>query len=158
MSKLYPQVSLTGSAGLANSISSFFTGPSFGALAGPMISWAFPNRKLIHAQIAEAGATAEAASAHFDGTVIEALRQTETALSDYARNVEHEAALEKARDDAAKSTEQAGRLFHYGRTDVLNVLTAQANLAEAEATLSQSRARQIDLQVNVFLALGGGWA
>jgi NodT family efflux transporter outer membrane factor (OMF) lipoprotein len=155
--KLYPQVSLNGSAGLANSISGFLTGASFGALAGPMVTWAFPNRKLIHAQIAEAGASADAASAHFDGTVIEALRQTETALSDYARDIEHEAALEKARTDAEKSTEQAGRLFHYGRTDILNVLTAQANLAQAEAALAQSRATLIDRQVNVFLALGGGW-
>ena len=156
--KLYPQVSLAGEAGLANSISGFFTGASFGGLAGPMISWAFPNRKLIHAQIAEAGASADAASAHFDGTVIEALRQTETALNDYARDIEHEAALEKTRDDAAKSTEQAGRLFHYGRTDILNVLTAQANLAQAEAALAQSRATLIGRQVNVFLALGGGWS
>lgn len=157
MAKLYPQVTLTGSAGLANSISGFLTGPSFGGLVGPMITWAFPNRQLLHAQIAEAGAGADAASAHFDGSVIEALRQTETALNDYASDIAHEKALGQARDDAAKSTEQAGRLFHYGRTDILNVLTAQANLAQAEAALAQSRAALIDRQVNVFLALGGGW-
>lgn len=157
MSKLYPQVTLAGSAGLANSIANFFTGPSFGGYAGPLISWAFPNRKLIHAQIAEAGATADVASARFDGTVIEALRQTETALDAYAREIQHDEALERARDDAQKSTDQANRLFHYGRTDVLNVLTAQSNLAEAEAALAQSRATLIDRQVNVFLALGGGW-
>jgi len=85
------------------------------------------------------------------------LRQTETALNGYARDIEHEAALEKAHGDAAKSAEQAGRLFHYGRTDILNVLTAEANLAQAEAALAQSRATLIDRQVNVFLALGGGW-
>ncbi|MDH7640621.1 efflux transporter outer membrane subunit [Sphingomonas oryzagri] len=157
MSKLYPQVALAGSAGLANSLSNFFTGPSFGGYAGPLISWAFPNRKLIHAQIAEAGATADAASAKFDGTVIEALRQTETALDAYAREIQHDEALDQARNDAEKSTEQANKLFRYGRTDVLNVLTAQANLAEAEAALAQSRATLIDRQVNVFLALGGGW-
>jgi NodT family efflux transporter outer membrane factor (OMF) lipoprotein len=157
MSKLYPQVALAGSAGLANSLSNFFTGPSFGGYAGPLISWAFPNRKLIHAQIAEAGATADAASAKFDSTVIEALRQTETALDAYAREIQHDEALDQARNDAEKSTEQANKLFRYGRTDVLNVLTAQANLAEAEAALAQSRATLIDRQVNVFLALGGGW-
>ncbi|MBA2934723.1 TolC family protein [Sphingomonas sp. CGMCC 1.13654] len=157
MAKLYPQVSLAGSAGFANSISNFFTGSSFGGFAGPLISWAFPNRKAIHAEIAQAGDAADAASAKFDGTVIEALRQTETALDAYAREIEHDGALEKTRDDAAKSTDQANKLFRYGRTDVLNVLTAQANLAEAEAALAQSRATLIDRQVNVFLALGGGW-
>jgi outer membrane protein TolC len=155
--QLYPQIALTGSAGFANSIANFATGASFGGFAGPLISWAFPNRKLIHAQIAAAGDAADAASAQFDGTVIEALRQTETALDAYAREIDRDAALEKARDDAAKSTDQANRLFRYGRTDVLSVLSVQSQLAEAEATLASSRAALVDRQVNVFLALGGGW-
>lgn len=156
-SKLYPEVNLTGSMGFAETFENLFTGNAFGAFAGPLISWAFPNRKLIHARIAAAGATAEAASALFDGTVLEALRQTETSLNAYAREIDRDEALEKARDDAAKSVDQANRLFRFGRTDVLSVLTAQAQLAEAEATLASSRAEVIDRQVNVFLALGGGW-
>jgi NodT family efflux transporter outer membrane factor (OMF) lipoprotein len=155
--QLYPQVSLSGSAGLANTIGSFFTGPSVGAYGGPLISWMFPNRKAIHARIAAAGDAADAASAQFDGTVIEALRQTETALSSYAREIDHDRALEASRNDADKATAQANRLFRFGRTDFLALLTAQSNLAEAEATLAQSRATLIDRQIAVFLALGGGW-
>jgi NodT family efflux transporter outer membrane factor (OMF) lipoprotein len=157
MAKLYPQVTLTGTMGFANAIAAFTDPASFGGLAGPMVSWAFPNRKLQRAQIAAAGDGAEAASAHFDATVIEALRQSETALTDYAREIDRDHALEKARDDAAHATDQAGRLFHFGRTDVLNLLTAQSQLAEAEATLAASHAALIDRQINVFLALGGGW-
>lgn len=157
MAKLYPQVTLTGTMGFANAIAAFTDPASFGGLAGPMISWAFPNRKLQHAQIAAAGAGAEAASARFDATVIEALRQSETALTDYAREIDRDRALEKARDDAAHATDQADRLFRFGRTDVLSVLTAQSQLAEAEATLAASHATLIDRQINVFLALGGGW-
>ena len=157
MASLYPQVTLTGTMGFANAISAFTDPASFGGLAGPMVSWIFPNRKLEHARIAAAGAGAEAASAHFDATVIEALRQTETALTDYAREIDRDRALEKARDDAAHATDQAGRLFHFGRTDVLSVLTAQSQLAEAEATLASSHAALIDRQINVFLTLGGGW-
>jgi len=156
-SALYPQVALAGSAGFAQALSSFFAPSSFGGYGGPLISWAFPNRKAIHARIAAAGHGADAASAQFDGTVIEALRQTETALSAYAREIDHDRALEASRGDAEKATGQANTLFRYGRTGVLEVLTAQANLAEAEATLAQSRATLIDRQINVFLALGGGW-
>lgn len=155
--KLYPQVNITGSAGLANTIGSFLTGSSFGGLAGPVLSWAFPNRKLEKARIAAAGATAEAAGDQFDATVIEALRQTETALSDYAREIDRDHALERARDDAARAVDQANKLFRFGRTDTLSVLTAETQLAEAEAALAASHAGMIDRQVNVFLALGGGW-
>ncbi|WP_231736584.1 efflux transporter outer membrane subunit [Sphingobium sp. CCH11-B1] len=156
-SQLYPQVTLTGSMGFANAISSFASGESFGGLVGPLISWAFPNRKLIHARIAAAGATADIASAQFDGAVIEALRQTETALTEYAHEMERDDALENTREDARDSAAKANRLFRFGRTDVLSVLTAQAQLADAETALSQSRGELIDRQINVFLALGGGW-
>jgi len=155
--RLYPQVALAGEGGLANSIASIFAGGSFGGLIGPMISWDFPFRAGTRARIAAAGDQAQAAEAHFDGTVIEALRQTETALNAYAREIEHDRALEKTRDDAQHQSEQADKLFRFGRTDVLSLLTAEANLAEAEAALAQSRAQLIDRQVNVFLALGGGW-
>jgi NodT family efflux transporter outer membrane factor (OMF) lipoprotein len=156
-SALYPQVALSGSAGFGNALSSFLAGSSFGAYGGPLVSWAFPNRKAIHARIAAAGHAADAADAQFDGQVIEALRQTETALSAYAREIDHDRALEASRGDAEKATGQAGKLFRYGRTGFLEVLTAQSNLAEAEATLAQSKATLIDRQINVFLALGGGW-
>jgi outer membrane protein TolC len=33
----------------------------------------------------------------------------------------------------------------------------QSQLAEAEATLASSRATLVDRQINLFLALGGGW-
>jgi NodT family efflux transporter outer membrane factor (OMF) lipoprotein len=155
--RLYPQVSLGGSLGFANAIQNFTSGESFGATGGPLISWDFPNRKLIHARIAEAGATAEAAEARFDGAVIEALRQTETALTAYAREIDRDRALEQARADAERASAQAGMLFRFGRTDTLSVLTAQAQLAESEATLATSRSDVVDRQIQLFMALGGGW-
>lgn len=155
--QLYPQVSLGGSAGFGGPVSAIGTGSQFSLSLGPLVSWTFPNRTVAHARIAEAGAAAEAASAQFDGTVIAALQQTETALSAYARQIDANRALLRARDDAAKATGQANRLFRFGRTDFVDVLTAQASLADAEAALASSEATLVDRQVDVFLALGGGW-
>jgi len=155
--QLYPQVSLGGSAGVAGPFSTFTSGTSFGGSIGPLVSWSFPNRAAVRARIAEAGAAADAAAAQFDSTVLDALRQTETALSAYARELDRDRALDAARNSAARAADQAGRLYRFGRTDFLSLLTAQANLAAAEATLAQSRATLIDRQIDVFLALGGGW-
>jgi NodT family efflux transporter outer membrane factor (OMF) lipoprotein len=155
--QLYPQVSLGGSAGFGGPLSAIGTGSQFSLSLGPLVSWTFPNRAVAHARIAEAGAAAEAASAQFDGTVITALQQTETALSAYARQIDANRALLRARDDAARATSQANRLFRFGRTDFVDVLTAQASLADAEAALAASQATLVDRQVDVFLALGGGW-
>jgi NodT family efflux transporter outer membrane factor (OMF) lipoprotein len=155
--QLYPQVSLGGSMGVMGPFSAITSASTFGGSLGPLVSWNFPDRVAAHARIAQAGAAAEIASAQFDGTVIEALRQTDTALSAYAREIDRDRDLEHARDDAAKATDQANRLFRYGRTGFIDVLTAQSNLASAEAALAASQAMLIDRQIDTFLALGGGW-
>ncbi len=154
---LYPQVSLGAAAGIAGPFSTFGNAASWGGNVGPSVSWNFPNQIAVRARISEAGAAAEAASAQFDGSVLTALQQTETALSGYAREIEHDRALARARDSAAKAVDQANRLFRFGRADLLSLLTVQANLATAETALAASQATLADDQVNVFLALGGGW-
>jgi NodT family efflux transporter outer membrane factor (OMF) lipoprotein len=154
---LYPQVSLGAAIGIAGPFSTFGNAESWGGNIGPAVSWSFPNQIAVRARISEAGAAAEAASAHFDGTVLTALQQTETALSAYAREIEHDRALARARDSAAKAVDQANRLFTFGRTDLLSLLTVQSNLATAETALAASQATLADDQVNVFLQLGGGW-
>ncbi len=157
MAQLYPQVSIGGSFGAAGPFSHFLSGSSLGGALGPLVNFSFPNRAVAHARIQEAGAAAEAASAQFDGTVISALQQTETSLDDYAREIDRDRELTQARDDAAKATDQANRLYKFGRTSFIDVLTSQANLANAEAALATSHATLVDRQINVFLALGGGW-
>jgi multidrug efflux system outer membrane protein len=154
---LYPQVSLGGSAGFTGPISAFGSGDAFHVGLGPLITWTFPNRRITRAQIAEAGAAADAALAQFDSTTLEALRATETALSAYAREGDRNASLARARASAATAADQAARLYRFGRTDFLSLLTAQAALTTAEANLAASDALLIDRQVDVFKALGGGW-
>ncbi|HEX9464001.1 MAG TPA: TolC family protein [Alphaproteobacteria bacterium] len=159
--QLYPQVSIGGAAGFAGPFEtfghSFGTIPSFGGHIGPVLSWTFPNISAARARIAEAGAAAQTANAQFDGTVLTALQQTETALDGYVREIDHNRELSQARDSAAKATDQARTLFRFGRIGFLDVLTAEASLATAETALAASDAAIADAQVNVFLALGGGW-
>ncbi|HEY8520127.1 MAG TPA: TolC family protein [Gammaproteobacteria bacterium] len=125
---------------------------------GPLLSWTFPNRAAVRARIAAAEADVEAALAAFDGAWLDALRETETALSQYARELDRLGALENARRHSADAARLADARFQAGQVSFLDVLQAQLTLAEAEAALAQSRARVAELQVALFLALGGGWA
>jgi NodT family efflux transporter outer membrane factor (OMF) lipoprotein len=154
---LYPAVSLGGSVGMGGLLSSFSMASQVSFSVGPLVTWTFPNRVVAHARIAEAGAAAEAASATFDSVVIGALRDTETALNAYVQEYDRNDSLRRARDSAIKANDQAWRLFRFGRTDFLSVLSAQGTLATAESTLASSNATLIDNQINVFVALGGGW-
>lgn len=154
---LYPSVSIGGSLGLSGPLEDFGKGDSFGFSLGPLLSWSFPNRPVVRARIDQADAQVRADLASFDGTVIEALRQAESAMETYARDRDRAAALGRARNQAGISAGQADKLFRFGRSDFLNLLSAQASLASAEASHASAEAALVSDQIAVFLALGGGW-
>jgi outer membrane protein TolC len=124
---------------------------------GPLISWTLPNSGAAQARIAQAKADVKADLARFDASVLGALRETESALVVYARELDRQAALAAARDRGAEAVGQARRLFAMGKTDYLAVLDAQRTLAGTESAVAASQAQLSDDQISLFLALGGGW-
>ena len=155
--ELYPQISLGLSAGSSGSLSGFGEGNTLRYSLGPLISWSLPATGTARMHIAQAEATTAASLARFDGVVLNALRETETALTNYARELDRNAALKAARDQSALASQQAARLYQFGRTDFLTTLDAERTLASSEAALAASEAALATDQVNLFLALGGGW-
>jgi outer membrane protein TolC len=89
--------------------------------------------------------------------VLNALRETESALTVYARELDRNAALRAARDQSALAARQSAKLYQFGRTDFLSQLDADRTLASAESVLAASDAQLAADQVQLFLALGGGW-
>jgi NodT family efflux transporter outer membrane factor (OMF) lipoprotein len=155
--ELYPRVSFGASAGTAAPLGRLLSPSSFGASIGPLITWTFPNRRAVRARGDQASADADAALARFDGAVLLALRQVETALSSYARARDNLRELKRAAAAAAEASDDAATLQRFGRTPFLDVLNAQARYADAQASLSLARASFIDREIDLFLVLGGGW-
>jgi multidrug efflux system outer membrane protein len=156
---LYPRISLTGSVGSTSaSLSDAFGAGTLRWLIGPSISWDFPNIMATRARIAGAKADASADLATFDGTVLTALRETETALSAYGHEIERHQALLAARDEARRAANVSLNRQREGTIDFLTVLDAERTLADAEADLAASDARIAFDQVDLFKALGGGWS
>jgi outer membrane protein TolC len=154
---LYPKIRLGASAGSAGLAESFLASDTFKFGIGPLISWEFPNRKRVRARIGMAEAEADAAYARFDGVVLTALREAETALTVYARDLDRRDELEQARNQAAKASRDAQTLFRAGRQGFLAVLDADRVLISAEQALAAQESRIAGDQVRLFLALGGGW-
>jgi NodT family efflux transporter outer membrane factor (OMF) lipoprotein len=154
---LYPSISLGLAAGGAGALASVGASNTWRWSLGPLISWSIPVNGAAQARIAEARAANDAALARFDGVVLNALRETETALTVYARELDRNAALKAARDQSALAAQQAGTLYRYGRTDFLTTLDAQRSLASAESALTASDGQLAADQVALFMALGGGW-
>ncbi|HEY1396511.1 TolC family protein [Roseateles sp.] len=153
----YPKISLGLSAGSAGTLAGFGKSDTLSWSLGPLISWTLPNNGVADARIAQAEAGTRQAAARFDGTVLNALRETETALNQYARELDRRAALQASRDEAAIVAGQARRLYQGGKVAYLDALDAERALAASDAALAASEATLIDEQVQLFLALGGGW-
>lgn len=155
--ELYPTITLGLSGGSAGPAAIAGERGTFSWSIGPLISWTLPNTGAAQARIAQARADAGAALARFDATVLGALRETESALVTYARQLDREATLQAARDQSALAAAQARQLFAAGKTDYLTVLDAQRTLAGTESALAASQAALSSDQIALFLALGGGW-
>ena len=154
---LYPSINLGLSAGSTGPMSTLGQPVAFRWALGPLISWNLPNTGAARSRIAQAEASSQAALAHFDAAVLNALRETETALTTYARELDRNAYLKAARQQSAVASQQAQRLYHAGRTDFLTALDAERTLASDESSLAASDTKLISDQINLFLALGGGW-
>jgi outer membrane protein, multidrug efflux system len=155
---LFPQIRLGGSAGVTSlGFGDLFTGGAFRYLVGPLISWAFPNQEAIRGRITAARADRDGSLAAFDGTVLRALQEADTALSAYQQALQRRATLTVARDEAVRATRIIGARAREGQVDTLTQIDAQRTSAETQAALAQSNFAVANAQVDLFRALGGGW-
>ncbi len=156
---LYPTVSLGAGIGTAARTSGdLFSSGSQIWNYGPAISWTFPNIVGTLARVREAKSTVDAAVARFDGTWLNALRETETALDGYIKGLEQRAALADVSTHSTEAARLAQLRFDAGQLNYLDVLQAELAAADARVNLVAGDAAVTALQVDLFLALGGGWS
>jgi NodT family efflux transporter outer membrane factor (OMF) lipoprotein len=153
---LYPSVSLGASAGTNGLLADFGQAPQRSWSIGPLISWTIPTRSARErVEVAKAGA--DVALASFDQTVVQALKETQTALSDYAHALDREETLRQALADATTASKQAADLYRAGRTPYLSALDAERTRVTAETALTEAESTVSDTRIHLFYALGGGW-
>jgi NodT family efflux transporter outer membrane factor (OMF) lipoprotein len=157
---LFPKFNLTGSFGfssndltkLGNLANSKFW--SF----GPSITWPIFAGGRIYWNIKVQDALQEQALAAYEKTVLTALKDVETALVAYAKEQERRKSLAAAVANNRRAVDLAMKLYIVGKTDFLNVLTAQLNLYTSENALVQSTSTVDTNLIALYKALGGGWA
>jgi len=156
---LYPRITLGGSIGSTGpDIGDIFTGGPLRWLLGSLLNWSFPNQEPIRARIDAAEADTRASLAAFDGAVLTALEETEAALTNYAKALQRRQALQAANREAERAAAILRAQQREGTVNSLDRLDAERTLAEATAQLAEQDAEVSRAQIDVFRALGGGWA
>ena len=154
----YPTVSLTGNAATSGtSLKQIASAGSFSYQLGPLITWTFPNVLVARAEVIQSKAQASADIASFDGVVLNALKETEQALSTYDAELSRHTALIANVSDNQRAFDLAQVQLRHGSISFPDLLQTERNLEAARADLAASDQALIDDQVAVFQALGGGW-
>ncbi len=153
---LYPDIALGIPVGSIGAARDAYTSPTNFWGIGAVLKWQ-ANQSAARARVQEAKASTRLALANFDGVVLGALRDAETALNTYVHDLQREDSTRKARDEAERAVRDSERLRAEGRASSLAVIDSQGTYAASEQTLAQLETALAQDQVAVFLALGGGW-
>lgn len=153
----FPIVNIIGSLGFIATSMSSFGASALSSSVGPSVSWAAFDMGRIKAQIAQNDARAQRAVVTYEKTVLEALEELQTAVSDFSKEEERRALLQDAARSSKESAGLARQRYEAGIDTFIDVLSAEATLLEAEDRLAQSEINAALDLISVYKSLGGGW-
>jgi NodT family efflux transporter outer membrane factor (OMF) lipoprotein len=156
---LFPDVVLTGSAGLQGGPRSSNTLLPFTAIwsIGPAVNAPFLDFGALDAEVKVADFRTQALLVGYREAIVQAVQQVDDAGAAFHAQQERLADLDRALTAAREATRVATERYDRGLTDYLNVLDAERQQYSLEE--SQVAARQVEAEalVGLFRALGGGW-
>jgi outer membrane protein TolC len=155
---LYPQIQLTGSAGLtADQAAKFFEGRSFEGIGGPQFTWPVFNYGRIINAVRVQDATFQELVATYANTVLVAQREVEDAVIAYLKGYDSVAHLERSVAGATRAVELSLIQYRGGAVAYTAVLTAQQAKIDEDRRLTTTRGDVTLAVVALYKALGGGY-
>ena len=166
----YPTFSLGGSLGIEK-----LTGGALGAVTGGTLATVTGgvskvasfsgsalqtvfDRGRIRAQIEIQNAVQEQAVISYESTLLTALEDVENALVSLAKSRERLAALNTAGTSARNAALLARNRYTVGIADFTTVLDTERTVLTIEDSIAQTQADRISALIQLYKALGGGWA
>ena len=154
--ELFPKISIAAFAGFQNSdLENLFRSTAFSWASGSAIMQPIFNFGRIRAGIDLADARQREASLNYEKTVLEALRETETAMTLFLKEEQRREKLASSIGDLKESLRLADLRYREGVATFLDVLDAERALYQQELELAQSQAQTTINLVALYKALGG---
>jgi len=155
---LFPKFSLTGVAGVQSvEAGTFLRYASRYWSAGPSVQWQIFEAGSLVANVHVQNARQEEALNVYQQTVLVALKDTENALTAYAKEQVRRDSLTESVDADRRALDIAQELYKNGLVDFLRVLNSETSLYVAQDALVQSDQTVSLNLVQLYKALGGGW-
>jgi NodT family efflux transporter outer membrane factor (OMF) lipoprotein len=154
--ELYPDISIGATVGTVGILDELGDPSTNRWGFGGVINWTIPSNGA-RARIHIAEASNQVALARFDGVVLNAIREAQTGLSQYTSLLQRRDALIETEESARQAAEQTHRFFLAGRESFLADLQATRTYTDVTAQLAAANTQVAMGQIDLFLALGGGW-
>ncbi|HEX9720673.1 MAG TPA: efflux transporter outer membrane subunit [Ramlibacter sp.] len=154
----FPRITLTAGIGTASSeLSGLFKGGSWGWPAAPQLLQPIFDAGRNRAGLAAAHASRDIAVAQYEKAIQSAFREVADALAGRATFGEQLQAQRNVADAEAVRYRLSELRYNAGVASYLDLLDAQRSLFAARQALVQTRLQQLQNQVQLYKALGGGW-
>ncbi|MEM1321772.1 MAG: efflux transporter outer membrane subunit [Bacteroidota bacterium] len=158
VAELYPNIQFGGSIGFsAVDFSNFGSKESFTWSVIPSISWAAFNIGRVRRQIDQEDALTLAALSRYEQTVLEALEEIRTAMSNFTKELERRERLRESAQASSQAATFAQQRYTAGLDSFIDYLSADASLLQAENQLANSEITAATSLIAIYKALGGGW-
>ncbi|HWH89825.1 MAG TPA: efflux transporter outer membrane subunit [Pseudomonas sp.] len=155
----YPNVDLVGSLGYmatGGGALEFLTGRKLNYNVGPAISLPIFDGGRLRSELGEASAGYDIAVAHYNQTLINALKNISDQLIRRESMDKQQAFASESVAAAQKTYDIAMIAYQRGLTDYLNVLNAQTLLFRQQQVQQQVQAARLSAHADLVAALGGG--
>jgi len=154
---LYPSFTLNGNLGFASTDGNLFDAANRSFALGPSLQWSIFDGNRVRNQIKFEEFGLEQAVLIYEGTVLKALEETESAMTAFIeQRIEADATNRSAQ--AARTTMQLGtQAYKDGLVGFQDVLSAQQKLFSEDIREAKSRGLASQNLVSLYKALGGGW-
>jgi multidrug efflux system outer membrane protein len=156
---MYPSLSISASTGLNSFKSSnWFNIPAslFGIVAGNIAQPIF-QRKQLRTQYNVALIDREVSVLDFRSSVLNAFGEVSDELIKIEKLKQQYLIAEKRVKVVKSGLSNANSLFKSGMANYLEVINAQSNALQSELDLASIKTAQLNANVNLYRALGGGW-
>lgn len=157
-SELYPHFALNGAMQWqSQNLGDLFSSPSFGGSTGPSFGWNILNYGRILNSVRQQEAVFEQAVYSYQGTVLNAQRETEDAVVGFLKAQEQTAKLQLAVRDIQGLNQVLLTQANAGATDFDRVFVVQAQATTQMNNLAVSRGNIALNLIRIYRSLGGGW-
>jgi NodT family efflux transporter outer membrane factor (OMF) lipoprotein len=153
---LFPRLAVTAGAGtqsarIGNAPSSHIWS------VGPAVYWPLLDFGALDASVSVADMQAHERLISYKRTVVDAVRDADTAIGNYSAEEERLKDLDVAMVASERAVSLASQRYDRGLTDFLNVVDAERQQFQLENEYAATEQSAADAFVSLYKALGGGW-